>query len=102
MNISVDIKQIRDHIVILNQEKQLAESLVDELCQWRKQMILLGGTDTAFLDYHINIAKNQVTYVRRRITLLESVVDDLSLLVAETQSILSEAKNLAKRTDSVL
>lgn len=101
VRISADIRRIRDHISILDQEKQVAESLVKGLREWREQVILLGESDTTFLDRHIRIAKNQVTYIRRRITLLENMADDLQGSVNKTQEILEDTRAYAKKADGI-
>ena len=95
MLVSVDIKRIRNHISILQEEQKESQALVECLTMWHKQAVLDGVSDIGLIEKHLHIACNQVTNVQQRIVLLESIADEFASVKNVTAKLLEDAKNVA-------
>lgn len=93
MYISVDIFRLKNHVTILHEELRVAQSIVDTLSVWYNQASVDGSMELGFIQWHLNVAQNQVTYIQGRISLLETAADKLSAVKLETDNLLSDAKD---------
>lgn len=98
MLISVDIAHIKNHFSILQQEYREARALEEYLACWRDQATVDGLTDIGFIDRHLRIVQNQITYIQRRISWLESVVDTFSELKYKTADLFANAEYAVKHS----
>ena len=91
MHISVDIDRTRNHIHILQEERNEAQALVGNLTLWRKQAVLDGFSDIGLVEEHLLVARKQVLNIQQRISFLESLIDEFSGVKNVTAKLLDEA-----------
>ena len=99
MQVSVNIGRIREHISLLRNQQKEAEALINCLFSLRKQAAETGIPDIGSVDWHLKVSQNQAANIRRRITLLESISEDLIDLTQSLNRNLTDAQGLARTMD---
>lgn len=96
MQISVDIKKLRDHILLLQEELNEAEAFRSFLQEWRARANMTGTDDIAFVDRHISVVSQQIEKIKRRTEQVESMAERFSLLTRDVSNKLDDAAAIVK------
>ena len=99
MRISVNIRHIQDHINLLHHQQREAEALVDCVIALCEQSVALGIPDVAIAQRQLETARKQVDHIRRRVTLLESMLENFSILTQTVHDILTDALDVSHSLD---
>lgn len=96
MQISVDIKKLRDHSLLLQEELREAEAFRSFLQEWRARAISTGTDDIAFIDKHISVVGQQIGKIKRRAEQIESMSEKFSFLAEDISNKLDDAATRLK------
>lgn len=100
MIISVDIKQLDDHISILNEELKEVQAISELLKIRYDQASADLMADRAFLYRQMNCIKNQETYISNRIQLLKRIASKFLDSAHNTENAINEAIYMLIDADS--
>ena len=91
MLISVDIQCIRSHVAILQEEQRQARFLEEYLIAWYTQAVSNGTVEVDLIKKHLQIVRNQISYIQQRVEYLEDIAERFAMLEHDISECLEEA-----------
>ena len=93
MVIFADVRKVKEHCRVLQEEQRQVQLLIDQLMSWQERAAAEGTADIAFVKKHLNIAQAELLCIRRRMQFLESATEKLYDANNNAASLLEDAVN---------
>jgi hypothetical protein len=92
----VDIKRLRQHLNILNEELKETQLLLESLnASYQQAMLEHGGNANGILEY-IHLAGKQECAIKNRIECIEGAISKFSKAVEDTRLAVSSAEEIIR------